>query len=170
MQQLKVVKNFFSKEDIKSIKDYSEDIFTEKTILKNDKSKGWEKGLNTSSANVDIYTLNPIIDFEINDLIVKKLEEEFKMTVGAVNFYYWQNTSNINWHNDDFHGGAATVYLNEVWKREWGGFFIYEKDNKFGIELPKFNKCIFQSGAVEHATIPTTDFAPVRKTIQVFFK
>ena len=65
---------------------------------------------------------------------------------------------------------AATIYLNRKWDRDYGGYFIYEKDNKLGIEYPTFNKCIFQSGGVHHATTLTSKDAPVRKILQIFLK
>lgn len=169
MQELRVIKNFFSKEEIKFIKNYSEDVFESREILLSSKRE-WQKGLNDTSNEILIYVIDPIVDAEIYDIISLKMKKEFNMNIGGMSFFFYTNQSNINWHNDGGWSGAATIYLNEKWNREDGGFFIYEKDKKFGIELPEFNKCVFQKGGVDHATTLTSEDAPVRKILQVFFK
>lgn len=168
-KELRVIHKFFTGEDIKKIKSYSEDIFEAREILLSSK-RVWQKGLNDSSNEILIYMIDPIIDSEIYDIISLKMKKEFDMVVKGMSFFFYTNQSNINWHNDLGHGGAATIYLNEKWERENGGFFIYEKDKKFGIELPEFNKCIFQKGGVDHATTLTSENSPVRKILQIFFK
>jgi hypothetical protein len=169
IQELKVIENFFQKNEIRFIKKYAEDIFESKEILRSSK-KEWQKGLNDSSNEILIYSINQIIDSEIHNIISLKIEKEFGMNIGGMSFFFYTNQSNIDWHNDAGWAGAATIYLNEKWDKEDGGFFIYKKDEKFGIELPEFNKCIFQKNRVEHATTLTSKNAPVRKILQVFFK
>lgn len=170
MQKLKVVDNFFSLEDIEFIKNQVEDISKEEDILGSDKLNGWHPSLNTSSNPVKIYYIDPTIDSEIYNMVSEKMKKEFGMEIKAILFHFWTNGSYINWHNDHGHGGAATVYLNYKWETDWGGLFTYEIDNKLGIEKPKYNKCVFQSGEVLHATTPVTENAPIRKSLQVFFK
>ena len=169
MKQLKVIENFFEKEEIKFIKDYSEDIFTSREIWGSSKVE-WDKQLNTSLNDILLYTINPTIDFEIYDIIYEKTKKAFNMTPKGMSFFFYLSQSNINWHDDANHGGGATIYLNQKWDRNYGGYFIYEKVNKLGIEYPTFNKCIFQSGGVQHATTITSKNAPVRKILQIFFK
>lgn len=169
MQQLKVIENFFEKEEINFIKDYSEDVFTSKEIWGSSKHE-WDKRLNTSLNDILTYKINSSVDFEIYDMIYKKTKKTFNMNPKGMSFFFYLNQSNINWHDDAGHAGAATIYLNQKWNRNYGGYFIYEKDNKLGIEYPTFNKCIFQSGGVHHATTLTAKDAPVRKILQIFFK
>lgn len=169
MQELKVIENFFKKEEIEFIKDYSEDVFTSKEIWGSSKSK-WDKRLNTSLNDILIYNINSTIDFEIYGMIFEKTKKVFNMTPKAMSFFFYLSQSNINWHDDNYHAGGATIYLNKKWNRDYGGYFIYEKNNKLGIEYPTFNKCIFQSGGVPHATTLTANDAPVRKILQIFFK
>ena len=169
MQQFKVIENFFEKDEIKLIKDYSEDIFTSKEIWRSSKIE-WDKRLNTSLNDILLYTMDPIIDSEIYSMIYEKTKEAFNMEPLGISFFFYLSQSNINWHDDGDHGGGATIYLNQKWDRDYGGYFIYEKDNKLGIEYPTFNKCIFQSGGVHHATTLTSKDAPVRKILQIFFK
>lgn len=169
MKKFKVINNFFNDNEISEIKYQIEDIFTSKEILKSAKGD-WDPDLITSQGDVDRYALDPTIDSEVYDIIYYRMKEEFNMTPKGIIFHYWNHRSYINWHEDASHGGAATIYLNEKWNRDYGGYFVYEKDNKFGLEIPKFNKCVFQSGGIPHATTPVADNAPIRKSLQVFFK
>lgn len=168
-KELRIIHKFFSEDEIKFIKDYSRDIF-KKDILFTDKTNNWAEHLNTSPGRVEIYNIHETIDPELYKIISRKVNNEFGMEIKGCAFFFWLNNSNINWHNDAGHGGAATIYLNEKWKKEWGGFFIYKKDKKFGIEKPEYNKCVFQSGGIDHATTPVNKDAPIRKSLQVFFK
>jgi hypothetical protein len=169
MQQVKVIENFFEKDEIKFIKDYSEEFLKEKENLISDKSR-WDPRLNTSQGEVKIYVINRKIDSELFDLISNKTKKVLNMENPLMYFYYWENNSNINWHTDPAYLGGATIYLNKKWDRDWGGYFIYEKDKKLGVEIPSFNKCVFQFGSVPHATTPLSNGAPIRKTLQIFFK
>jgi hypothetical protein len=168
MKNLRIIKDFFSKDEINFIKNYSEDVFKVKEILNSDKTNEWSKTLNTSNSRVIIYNIEPIIDQELFEIISKKIQNEFKMRIKGACFYYWLNNSNINWHNDGSHAAAVTIYLNKKWDRDWGGYFIYENDNNLGIEMPEYNKCIFQSGGIPHSTTPVTNEIKPRKTLQMF--
>jgi hypothetical protein len=169
MQELKVIKNFFDKEEIEFIKNCSEEYLKEKEILLSDRGT-WDPRLNTSFGEVKIYNINKKVDSELFDLVSNKTKKVLNIGNPVMNFYYWGNSSNINWHDDCDYLGGATIYLNEKWDRNWGGYFIYEKDKKLGVEIPRFNKCVFQFGSVPHATTPLSIGAPIRKTLQIFFK
>lgn len=170
VKKLKIIKDFFNSDEINFIKNYSEDVFKIKEILNSDKTNEWDKILNTSNSRIMIYKIEPIIDYELYELISKKIQNEFKMQIKGSCFYYWLDNSNINWHNDGSHKAAITVYLNKKWDKNWGGYFIYEYNDKLGIEIPEYNKCIFQSGGVPHSTTPVTNKMKPRKTLQIFLK
>ena len=171
MQEVKVIKNFFNNEDLKSIKEYCDDIFDNNNSLFK-ASLDWDARLLKSvKSDVLSYLLTETIDNEIYKLIYSMLVSQFDFKIKAIKFHYFLQESNIQWHNDSDHGAGATIYLNQKWNREDGGLFLYQKKNEdISIILPEMNKCIFQSGAVEHATTPTFNHSPVRKSIQVFFK
>jgi hypothetical protein len=170
MKQLKIINNFFNENEIKFIKNYAEDILSTQEILSSDIIDDWQAQLNTSSGRINTYHINSKIDSELYEIISKKIKKSFEMEIKGSSFYFWLNNSNINWHNDSGHKAAATIYLNKIWDKNWGGYFIYENDNKLGIEIPKYNKCIFQSGGIEHATTPVDKNAPIRKSLQIFLK
>lgn len=167
-QFVEVTKNFFNDEELKIIIDYGEEIFEEKHLLGNDKSLGWGPGLNPSSSDIHIYPVDPSIDSEIHGMISEKAKQHFNMKIQGICYHWWLPGSHIHWHNDANRGGAATIYLNPEWDKEYNGFFIYELDGNFGIELPEFNKCVFQHGGVMHATTPVSLNAPIRKSLQIF--
>jgi hypothetical protein len=170
MKQLKVIENFFENEEITFIKNYAEDILNTQEILSSDIIDNWHKKLNTSTNRINTYHINSKIDSELYEIISEKIKKSFNMEIKGSSFYFWLNNSNINWHNDSGHAGAATIYLNRNWDKNWGGYFVYENDNKLGIEIPKYNKCIFQTGGIEHATTPVDKKAPIRKSLQIFLK
>jgi Rps23 Pro-64 3,4-dihydroxylase Tpa1-like proline 4-hydroxylase len=167
-KELKVINKFFNSDEIKFIKNYSEDVFESRNIWKSSKVE-WDKRLNTSENDILIYYLNEVIDSEVYEMVQKKTKTVFDMEPYAMNFFFYLSQSNINWHDDHKKRAGATIYLNRKWHRDYGGYFIYEKDKKLGIEYPSFNKCIFQSGGVDHATTLTSKDAPVRKILQIFF-
>jgi hypothetical protein len=81
--------------------------------------------------------------------------------------------SYIPWHDDTKHEVAITVYLNEVWDRDWGGIFLYMADEPATIRgyAPKFNTGVKNTGHIMHATtMVTTDAEAPRFTLQIFPK
>ena len=171
MQEIKVIKKFFNNEDLKSIKEYCDDIFDNNNSLFK-ASHYWDPMLLKSvKSDVLSYQLTETMDNEIYRLIYSMLVSQFDLEIQVIHFYYFLQESNIQWHNDGGHSAGATIYLNQKWNKKDGGFFLYQKKNEdISIILPEMNKCVFQSGAVAHATTPTFNHSPVRKSIQVFFK
>jgi Rps23 Pro-64 3,4-dihydroxylase Tpa1-like proline 4-hydroxylase len=83
--------------------------------------------------------------------------------------YYWTRLSYIPWHDDENHTGALTVYLNEEWDEDWGGYFLYKEDETIKAILPKKNFALLQQGGIKHATTPVHLNGGIRFTIQTFF-
>ena len=84
--------------------------------------------------------------------------------------YLWHPLSYIPWHNDGHHQASATIYLNEVWDLDWGGYFLWKEGGEIRTTPPVFNRLIVSSENVEHSTTLTTVDAPLRQTVQIFFK
>jgi len=56
-------------------------------------------------------------------------------------------------HTDSIRAGDKTllVYLNQTWKRDWGGETVfYNDDEVLHAELPKYNKAILFDGNITH--------------------
>jgi hypothetical protein len=79
--------------------------------------------------------------------------------------------SYIPWHSDNNHKGSLTIYLNQDWDIDTGGYFMFDhKDtNEIYAISPKKNAAIELSGIIKHTVSQTTKTSEIRKTIQVFF-
>lgn len=74
----------------------------------------------------------------------------------------------IPWHGDDKHLKSMTIYLNEQWDRNWGGYFLYETEDGIRAELPTFNKGILFTPPLQHSTTMPSLNAPLRLSLQLF--
>jgi len=87
--------------------------------------------------------------------------------------YIWTRTSYIPWHGDGHVSEGLTIYLNEYWDDNWGGFFLYrEKDRDPHLKgyVPRFNTACKNFGNVEHTVTTINPAAQNRVTLQLFRK
>lgn len=77
----------------------------------------------------------------------------------------------IPWHDDGNHLFSVTVYLNELWDKDWAGHLLYEKNGPENIAavLPSFNKAVLFRPPVNHCVVMPNINAPLRRTLQLFF-
>lgn len=110
-------------------------------------------------------------DSELFAKVREQIEKKTKLVVNDhdIMIYYWTRFSYIPWHEDENYGGTLTVYLNEEWHPDWGGYFMYE-DTKQEIRaiLPKRNFGLLQQGGIRHSTTPVNSDGGMRISIQVF--
>lgn len=151
-----------------------------KTIVKNNLSEPvwktnlfWNDGIVQTSSLVSILDLTDAQNFsdvfnQIKDLYIDKFPETKNKQYGIL-LYLWHKLSYIPFHSDSHCYMASTVYLNNNWNRNHGGFFIYEKDNKYEVVKPEFNKAVINK-SVPHGTTLTTADAPIRETLQIFIR
>jgi Rps23 Pro-64 3,4-dihydroxylase Tpa1-like proline 4-hydroxylase len=151
-------------------------IYKLKTIVKNNLSEPvwktnlfWDEGIVQTSSLVSvlelIHNFNDVYK-EVKNLYIQKFPETKNKEYG-IHLYLWHKLSYIPFHLDGQYSMASTVYLNNNWNRDHGGFFIYEKDNKYEVIKPEFNKAVINK-SVPHGTTLTTADAPLRETLQVF--
>jgi CRISPR/Cas system-associated endonuclease/helicase Cas3 len=170
MQELKIIDNFFIEEDLNNIKRYCEDILDSNNSLIPARGTWDPILLNSVKSDVLKYEITKTMDSEIYELIYNTALEKFNIDPEYILFHYFLPESNIQWHNDFNKKAGATIYLNRHWKKENGGFFLYQKNNEqINIVPPKYNTCVFQTGGIDHCTTPTFLHSPIRKSIQVFF-
>ena len=112
-----------------------------------------------------------------------------------VNERFYPPGSEMSWHCDGLHlAGAATLYLNEYWHTDWGGEFVYVKqnldvhpdwqpymletdeyanrvaiDNECGIIYPRFNRLVVANGDVMHKINRIDERAKGRYALQFHF-
>ena len=129
----------------------------------------WNPDIVKDSFPVLIHTIHK--DSELFAKVREQIEKKTKFFVQDhdVMIYYWTRFSYIPWHADQGYDGALTVYLNEEWHPDWGGYFLYE-DNKQEIRaiLPKRNFGLLQQGGIRHSTSPVNFDGGMRISIQVF--
>ena len=119
-------------------------------------------------------------DIDVGSDLYKRLKAEIDAKTGKkaqrIMIYYWTRLSYIPWHGDGHVKSALTLYLNEVWDKDWGGYFMFEggknfenTENNVGVVKPSRNCAVLQDGNVEHATTTLNLDADIRMTIQIFF-
>jgi hypothetical protein len=84
--------------------------------------------------------------------------------------YVWTKGAWINWHDDGIYKQAITVYLNQNWQPNDGGYFMYvDKETKERkVVDPTYNTLIYGDSQELHATSPVTSSAELRITLQGF--
>jgi hypothetical protein len=95
---------------------------------------------------------------------------EIKNSLVDINYTLGGRYSYIPWHDDFIHGFSVTIYLNEVWSNDWGGCFLYEDGDDIKAIYPKYNTAILFKPPLMHCTVMPTINAPLRKSLQIFFK
>jgi hypothetical protein len=134
----------------------------------------WHKDIVRSSMPVLVKDIE-------NEELHSKLKSEIDAKTGKISenimIYYWTRLSYIPWHDDNHAESALTVYLNETWDKDWGGYFMFEGGQNFqntesniGVIKPSRNCAVLQEGHVLHSTTTTNLDAEIRMTIQCFFK
>jgi hypothetical protein len=170
---IQVIKNFFNDKELKIIKFEIEEAYKNNIHKLSGKNKlEWALGVDGGKVPLSTYPLHPIIDEEVYNLIKNKVESIFNLSIDNIGFHYGAPGSHMGWHIENgAYTGALSIYLNIIWDRNDGGYFCYEDDDhQFKLEIPEFNKAVFQQAGTPHCTTPVYDGAKIRKSIQVFFK
>lgn len=166
-----VIDNFFEPDELQRVIEYFEDVCLDNPQLFTGKDV-WTPRLSENSQNdTFVYHLERKIDTDIFDWLEGYMINRFDKVPSNMRFYQYMPGSHIDWHRDGEKNGAASIYLNEDWKKEYGGLFLWrEEDGSFRGELPKMNRCLYDLAGAVHSTTPTYKTSPVRRSLQVFFK
>lgn len=134
----------------------------------------WGKGLESGSyAPVLILPLE-----EYKSYFVKKYQAMDSAFADynslTVFMHIWLPGSQINWHHDESQNNprlSSTIYINESWNWNWGGFFIYDHPELGqGWVYPHANSMIWFRPPLWHATTMVNAHADFpRLSIQLFF-
>jgi hypothetical protein len=128
----------------------------------------WEDGIqNKSLGVVSIFRIEGHLRQMIENVLRKYLQpgEVFQY----IQYYEWNQLSQINWHSDRGKKAAITVYLNEKWEPDWGGFFCWQENSgNAHMIVPQFNTAIIARGNPPHHVSLISPYAPVRKTLQIW--
>lgn len=132
----------------------------------------WQNDIIKDSFPVLIHDMDPKSSMcaQIKQVIAQKCN----IDVGDADImmYFWTRYSYIPWHNDSSWRGGLTVYLNQHWHADYGGYFVYQErlDQDIIAIIPKRNLAVLQLDQTPHATTPVTFDGGVRLTLQAFFK
>lgn len=155
---------------------YKELINTAKYLLRNgamsfSTNAYWDHGIVKDSFPVLIHHVYKDSDLfkKVHDIVEKRTN--LFVSDHEIMLYFWTRFAYIPWHADKSYGGALTVYLNEEWHEDFGGYFLYE-DNKKDIRaiLPRRNFGLLQQGGLRHCTTPVNYDGGMRITLQVFLE
>ncbi len=160
--------NFFSVDELKEIDNF---IDTTKNNFEWRTSFAWDNNIKYGVDNLTLCRKAPNFVFD-------KLQKHFNTNKYiSTMIYLWFPNSHIAWHNDTHAQFAGTIYLNENWNVNHGGYFMYSKSNEFEFStdnlrtiIPQYNMMLVNSGNTPHCVTPTISTAGIRKTIQFFIK
>jgi hypothetical protein len=114
-----------------------------------------------------------IIDIDEDGPLYNKLKAEIDTKTGLnverLMLYIWTKLSYIPWHNDSHAESALTIYLNDYWDPDWGGYFMYKLNNEISAIKPERNLGVIQTGGVPHSVSTLNLDANLRITLQSFF-
>ena len=141
----------------------------EKKVRKNcwkSSSINWSSAIKKNVVGSCIFT-------PVSDTIHHLLEDELKSSLPeyeklVCNYYVWQSQSAISWHKDGYDNilFGATLYLNEEWYPDNGGWFIWEDNDGYHTILPKKRLLVLNDNYQNHCVTPISlDF---RCTIQIW--
>ncbi len=155
----------------------SEDLFSRckkevnQKLSKNEWSSSviiWEPGLRQGISGS---TIAAMTSEEIHNDIVKEISPHVPECDIITQYYVWQPHSGIAMHDDSGRRFGATIYLNETWHPNSGGWFIWEdKDTReWNTVLPTKNMMVLNSSKEKHlVTSVSPDGFAIRVTIQIW--
>lgn len=172
MKEVVKISNFLSQEL------YFESFETAKSLLKIGKNvfctnNWWDRGIVEDSFPVFIHNINKQSDLHIK--LKSEIEEKADGLIGDASFmfYYWTRFSYIPWHQDYMDKIGFTLYLNDDWGKNHGGYFLYKDPNneqEIKAIMPEKNLAVIQKKGVWHTTTPVNFDGHIRYTIQAFLK
>lgn len=141
---------------------YKEDVWSSSTLI-------WNKDIKKSIFGSTLITL-------VSQELSKQIAEEIKDHLPnhddlKCQFYIWQHSSGISSHNDGNYKFGATIYLNEKWDIDDGGFFIWQDKNTKELKVlsPEKNMMVLNSDKEEHLVTPVApNSSDLRYTVQIW--
>ena len=155
----------------------SEDLFSRCKVECNNKLRlnEWQSSTifwNTSlREGIDGCTMTTPTSPQIHDEIENELRSHLPPFPNGLKYYVWQPHSGIAMHDDSGRRFGATIYLNETWHPNSGGWFIWEdKDTReWNTVLPTKNMMVLNSSKEKHlVTSVAPDGFAIRVTIQIW--
>ena len=118
--------------------------------------------------------LGSCIQTFVSNTISNLLKEELKSFLPeykelVCQYYIWQPQSGISWHSDGHSRFGATLYLNDVWHPDGGGWFIWQDGDGYHTILPERKLLVLNNNNNYHCVTPVSPDSPIfRYTIQLW--
>lgn len=167
----KVDTAFFKPDELERVISYYHYMFDDNPNRLTTKAGCWQPSVyKQNKAEVYVYHLTEFVDQDIFGWLSSLLKERLGKEIVDMRYYQYLPGTSVGWHDDNHTRGAASIYLQKDWKKEYGGLFMWEETDGSGIHavVPEQNTMIYQEGCW-HATTPTYHFSPDRIVLQVFF-
>jgi hypothetical protein len=147
-------------------------VFAEETIKRPEPYLGrtnlcWQDEIRNQSTPVIIRDI--IGGTSIYNKLKFEIESKTKLEVNRLMIYFWTKLSYIPWHDDTQADSALTIYLNDYWDQDWGGYFMFKLNNEIKAIKPDRNLGVIQTGNVSHSVSTVNLDADLRITLQAFF-
>jgi hypothetical protein len=162
--------NFLSDEEINIISSESFLLFKDPETKYQTNLTRWDKNIILDSNIVLINNITNNLKLKTVDILNRNLKKLNKNKPDGISFFYWTKGSYIPWHSDEGYEMACTLYLNQNWDPNWGGF-INIKTDEYNVSSikPEYNNLVELQKNVFHSTTPTSLLADIRVTIQIFW-
>jgi hypothetical protein len=159
--------DILTEELYKELTEYVDLLMKEKPFNFTSSTLTWDNGLKGNSTPILRYDFDKK-DTEIFNKV--KNEVEIKIPYFIENFclHVWPNLSYITWHNDYHRKAALTIYLNEKWDKNWGGYLMYEINDNLNAIKPERNLGVLQENSIEHTVTTINTGADLRLSLQFF--
>ena len=107
---------------------------------------------------------------EDTDFVVKAINAVTSFpNISHVYLYRWPYRSYIPQHNDSYHNGGASIYLNREWEANDGGFLLYQTpDSEWQSVTPFQGRMVVMQEDIEHITTPNTNPTRIRYSCQIW--
>lgn len=169
MKKVSVFDDVLSEDTFLQVQNFLNQITNDRTTSFIANTMFWDKDLVENSTPVLIYNFKNT-DVEIYKLVEKEIKDRINLNIYSMIVHVWPPLSYITWHTDRNYEGGLTIYLNDKWNPNWGGYFMYKTDDNITALKPKRNLGVFQLGGVEHCVSTTNIGCDLRYTLQIFFR
>ena len=121
---------------------------------------------------------NALFGFDVSDYLKNEILSsliaagvlEKEPAVWNAFIHLMSRNSGIPWHDDASYVFSGTVYLNEIWDKNLGGYFVYEDGEEIKCIVPTYNTGYFYPLPLKHSCLLTAGNAPFRESVQIFIK
>ena len=158
--------SFFSEEVFLDIKKHINDLMTNKSTAFMT-SMSWQDGLKGNSGLIARYSFDSS-DIGIYKSIRKEIESKTHFFVNTGVIHILPPLSYITWHSDPHCKAALTIYLNDKWNDDWGGYLMYNEKDEIKAIKPERNLGVLQQTPVNHCVSTVNVGADNRVSLQFF--